>query len=264
MRYVEPLLETSHNLITTHTNFQPDIAIKNVTLKYPGNKKNSLDAVNLKISSGEFIAIVGESGAGKTTLVDILLGVIEPTAGSIEISGLPPLSSISKWPGSIAYVPQNGVLLNGSIKKNVCIVFDYDGVEDDLVWEALSAAQLDSFVKSSRAGLQTEVGEKGGSLSGGQKQRLCIARALVTKPKLVVLDEATSALDGATELNVSESIQSLRGTATVVTVAHRLSTVRSADKVVYMKEGKILAVETFDDLRVKFPDFDYQAKLMGL
>jgi ABC-type multidrug transport system fused ATPase/permease subunit len=218
----------------------------------------------MKISSGEFIAIVGESGAGKTTLVDILLGIIEPTSGSIEISGSTPLSSIAKWPGAIAYVPQNGVLLNGSIKKNICLGFDEDEVEDGLVWDALRIAQLESFVKNSRFGLQTAVGEKGGLLSGGQKQRLCIARALVTKPKLVVLDEATSALDGATELNVSEAIQSLRGTATVVTVAHRLSTVRNADKVVYMKEGKIMAIETFDDLRVKFPDFDFQAKLMGL
>jgi ABC-type multidrug transport system fused ATPase/permease subunit len=264
MKNVHPLFETNNDLIITHTNFHPEIVLKNVTLKYPENENNSLESVHLKISSGEFIAIVGESGAGKTTLVDILLGIIEPTSGSIEISGLTPLASISKWPGAIAYVPQNGVLLNGSIKKNVCLGFDEEEVDDELVWDALRIAQLESFVQNSRGQLQAVVGEKGGNLSGGQKQRLCIARALLTKPRLVVLDEATSALDGTTELIVSESIQSLRGTATVVTVAHRLSTVRNADKVVYMKQGKILAIETFDNLRIKFPDFDQQAKLMGL
>jgi ABC-type bacteriocin/lantibiotic exporter with double-glycine peptidase domain len=137
-------------------------------------------------------------------------------------------------------------------------------VSDELVCDPIKAAQLESYVSDLPMGLETQVGERGTRMSGGQRQRLGIARALFTKPKLLVLDEATSALDGETEAAISQAIQELRGNVTVIMIAHRLSTVRNADSVIYMDKGKVIAIGTFEEVRAKVPDFDRQAKLMGL
>ena len=156
------------------------------------------------------------------------------------------------------------MIVNGTIDDNVRLGFPNQADFEPYIREAISLAQLEVFVKSLPKGLDTYIGDRGSKLSGGQRQRLGIARALFTQPKLVVLDEATSALDGQTELDVSEAIANLRGRVTVITIAHRLSTVRNADKVVYMAEGKMVAVGTFEEVRILVPDFDKQAKLMGL
>ena len=175
-----------------------------------------------------------------------------------------PVESITKWPGAIGYVPQEVVLMSGSIAENIGSGFDISDISVELVKEALNIAKLDEFVATLPLGLNSKVGERGGNLSGGQRQRIGIARAMFTKPRLLVLDEATSSLDGVTEASISDSINVLKGHVTLVLIAHRLSTVLNADKIAYLSEGKIISVGTFDEVRSKVPDFDIQAKLMGL
>jgi ATP-binding cassette, subfamily B, bacterial PglK len=240
------------------------VKIRNLTLRYPGKLTPALTNVNLEFSHGESIAIVGPSGAGKTSLVDVLLGVLEPQEGSVEISGFAPIETIINWPGAISYVPQDVAISKGTIRENIALGYPIDVATDELVDSAIRIAHLVEFVSSLPDGIDTQVGERGAKISGGQRQRLGIARAMFTKPSLLVLDEATSALDGETEANISEAIQGLRGSVTVVMIAHRLSTVRSADLVVYMESGKIVATGTFEEVRTQVPDFDNQAKLMGL
>jgi ABC-type multidrug transport system fused ATPase/permease subunit len=201
------------------------------------------------------LAFVGPSGAGKTTIIDVLLGVLEPQIGEVLISGKKPADALRIWPGAISYVPQDIAIASGTIRENVALGYPPEMAIDELVVDALKVAGLFTFVQSLKNGMDTVVGER---------QRLGIARAMFTKPALLVLDEATSALDGETELQVSDAIRGLRGSTTVVLIAHRLSTVRDADKVVYMAEGRIVASGTFEEVRTRVPDFDRQAKLMGL
>ena len=193
-----------------------------------------------------------------------MLGVLNPDSGKVLISNLPPLDAISKWPGAVSYVPQDVIIANGTIRENVGLGYPIDIATDELVMKALKIAHLDSFIAGLPFGIDTPVGERGTKISGGQRQRLGIARAMFTNPHLLVLDEATSSLDGETEANISDSIHELRGSTTVVIIAHRLSTVRNADLVVYMDSGRILSKGKFEQVRAEIPDFDNQAKLMGL
>jgi ABC-type multidrug transport system fused ATPase/permease subunit len=260
-----PLFENFEDKVhTVHEGFSADIEIKNVTVTYPGNNSPALEDANLMIAAGTTVAIVGPSGAGKTTLVDVLLGVLEPTKGEVFISGMSPASAIKKWPGAISYVPQDVIISKRSIRENIGLGYPKEAATDKLINSALQASFLDKFVSSLPEGLDTLAGERGTKISGGQRQRLGIARAMFTNPHLLALDEATSALDGETEASITKSLHSLKGSATVVMIAHRLSTVRDADVVVYMAEGKIITSGTFDEVRNKVPDFDRQAKLMGL
>ena len=249
---------------TSHLNFEAKIDIQNVSLTFPSKTKPAITGVSFSIPAGASVAIVGASGAGKTTLVDILLGILSPDSGSVAISGLPPLDAISKWPGAISYVPQDVLITTGSIRENVALGFPPEIATDLLVSNALRIAHLHEFIDGLPEGLDTQVGERGTKISGGQRQRLGIARAMFTQPLLLVLDEATSSLDGKTEELISKSMSELRGSTTVVMIAHRLSTVRNADMVVYLSEGKIKATGTFGEVRNAVPDFDRQARLMGL
>lgn len=264
VRKIQPLKSSSDLPNFRHDNFQADIFIENVDFKYPASVRNALSSVNLNIRHGSMVALVGASGAGKTTLVDILLGIIDPDCGQVLICQEPPKLAVEKWPGSIAYVPQDVAIISGSIKSNVALGFSESNVSDQDVWASLELAQLASFVRDLPDGLNTEVGERGTKLSGGQRQRLGIARAMFTKPKLLILDEATSALDGETESNIASAITNLRGDVTVVTIAHRLSTIRDADLVVYMEHGQVKTTGTFQEVRSKNPSFEAQARLMGL
>lgn len=258
VEHVEDILDTSHQ------GFEPNINLRSIDFSYPGNQVATLSELSLHLNKGSATAIVGPSGAGKTTLVDILLGVLQPDGGEVTVSGLKPLEAISKWPGAIAYVPQDVALSNGTFRENLTMGYPINLAPDALCWDALRVAQLDSFVRELPLGLDQPVGERGTNLSGGQKQRLGIARAMLTKPKLLVLDEATSALDGQTELDISNSINNLKGIVTVVMIAHRLSTVRNSDQVIYMDKGKIISKGKFEEVRKAVPDFDHQAQLMGL
>jgi len=249
---------------SSHEGFSPEISIRDLSLKYFGTNKNALNDISLTVSVGAIVAIVGPSGAGKTSLIDSLLGVTEPSAGVVNISRVSPSEAIKTWPGAIAYVPQEINISNGTIAYNVALGYQLSEVADTQIWSALETAQLADFVRNLPLGLETPVGDGGSKLSGGQRQRLGIARALLSNPKLLVLDEATSSLDGQSELDVSDAIHSLKGTITVVLIAHRLSTVRAADLVVYLDKGNLIASGTFSQVRQLVPDFDKQAKLMGL
>ena len=244
--------------------FTGSININNLNFTYGAESDFELSEINFTILPGQHLAISGSSGAGKTTLVDIILGVLDPTSGSIEISGTDPLSAFLRWPGATAYVPQDIVITEGTVWQNVALGFDFDPTHESYIWEALKLSHLDEYVKNLPEGLMTKVGERGHKLSGGQRQRLGIARALFTKPKLLVLDEATSALDGETEADIAEAIKSLKGSTTVLLIAHRLSSVRNADAVIFMENGKLLASGTFEAVRRIAPNFDKQANLMGL
>ena len=264
MAWSDSTEEVSDFVDTIHSGFEPRVQIENITMKYPEADNPAILDFSLQINPGQVVALVGPSGAGKTTIVDVLLGVISPELGSVKISGLDPISAESKWPGALAYVPQDIVITNGTIRENVGMGYPPKNIDDDLVWDALKIAQLDQHVRELPQGLDTVLGDRGSGLSGGQKQRLGIARALFTKPRLLVLDEATSALDGETEASVSDAIQQLKGGVTVVLIAHRLSTVREADLLVYIKNGNLVASGSFQEVRDLVPDFDYQAGLMGL
>ena len=255
---------SADELRTEHGGFNPTITITSASYFYPGNKIETLKNVNLSIRAGEAVAIVGPSGAGKTTLVDLLLGLLEINEGQVLISDESAMKAIEKWPGAIAYVPQDVVIINATIKENLGIGFPIASISDDSCWDALRTAQLEDFVKSLPNGLLTKISEAGANLSGGQKQRLGIARALLTKPKIIILDEATSSLDAQTEEDISKGILDLRGSVTTITIAHRLSTVVNADTVIYVDKGIILAKGTFAEVRTQVPNFDQQAQLMGL
>jgi ABC-type multidrug transport system fused ATPase/permease subunit len=257
-------INTDDKVDVLHEGFVSEISVKDISLTYPDKSVPAIASVSLDIPAGTSIAFVGPSGAGKTTMIDILLGVLIPDSGSVLVSGLPPLLAVAKWPGAVSYVPQDVVIAAGTIRENIALGYPIAEATDELINEALKIANLDEFVASLPDGIDTQVGERGARISGGQRQRLGIARAMFTRPHLLVLDEATSSLDGETEASISAAIDGMRGSTTVVIIAHRLSTVRHADKVVYLSDGKVLATGSFEEVRKAVPDFDYQAKIMGL
>ena len=231
---------------------------------YSDAVNDTIHDISLEINEGKFIAFVGPSGGGKSTLVDLVLGLLAPSSGSITISGLTPVDAIKKWPGSIGYVPQDVFIENSTVKENICLGFNPELVQDDLVWQALDLADLSDFVQGLDGQLSYRISDAGKNLSGGQRQRLGIARALLTKPRIVIFDEATSALDAETENRVSESILKLTGECTVIFIAHRLSVVRSADMIYYIDKGRIVNQGTFEELRSINADFNSQANFMGI
>lgn len=258
-------LERAETLITTdHKDFLARVNLKNLKFTYSEALNETIQDISLEISEGKFIAFVGPSGGGKSTLVDLVLGLLAPSSGSITISGFTPVDAIKKWPGSIGYVPQDVFIENSTVKENICLGFNPELVADDLVWQALDLADLSDFVKGLEGQLSYRISDAGKNLSGGQRQRLGIARALLTKPKIVIFDEATSALDAETENRVSESILKLTGECTVIFIAHRLSVVRSADMIYYIDKGRIVNQGTFEELRLINVDFNNQANFMGI
>jgi ABC-type multidrug transport system fused ATPase/permease subunit len=259
----DTLSKTATRLNRAHPDFIADVELSEVSFTYHGKDTPALNHVSFTVNGGKSLAIVGPSGSGKTTLVDVLLGLIDPLEGKVLISKHSPKDAIENWSGAIAYVPQNVVIVNGSIRENVTLGYQNGPETEEHVLEALRLAQLSDLIETMPEGLETNVGERGTKLSGGQRQRLGIARALFTNPKLLVLDEATSSLDGQTESDFSEAINSLRGQVTVILIAHRLSTVRTADEVLYLSSGEIVARGTFDEIRNAVPEFEKQAQLLG-
>ncbi len=247
-----------------HEGFEPSINLQNAGFKYSGRDNFEISSLNMKIAPGNFVAVVGPTGSGKSTLCDLILGALQPTSGSITVDGLSPLEAISRFPGAIGYVPQEIGITNGSIRENILLGFETSDISDDQIWESLRIAHFDEFVKSLSDELDSKIGDRGTHLSGGQRQRLGIARAILTHPKLLVMDEATSSLDALTESLISKSIQSLKGSTTLIVIAHRLSTVQNADFVYYMDKGTFVGGGTFSQLRAEHPKFEEQAKLMGL
>lgn len=256
------VLET--NIRSGYPGFVPSLALTEVTLAYPGADRPAVCGASLTVSAGESLALVGPTGAGKSTIADVILGVIRPDEGTVEVGGVSPEHVVAEWPGAIAYVPQETAVISGSIRDNVALGLPEESIDDLLVWEALERSHLADMLRNEREGLDTLVGEKGVRLSGGQRQRLGLARALYTRPRFMVLDEATSALDAETEKAVSDALQELEGDVTLVIVAHRLATIRHCTQVAYIEEGQIKALGSFDHVRSVQPNFDRQAQLLGL
>lgn len=248
---------------TTHEGFISEINVSDLCFKYSGSEKFAIKNINLKLSSGMQVAIVGPSGAGKSTLVDLLLGLHHPSSGDVKISGIDAIDAIERWPGAVAYVPQEIQLVSGLISDNILLGFTKSEANLDTVLNAMKKAELYEYLENNTI-MEVNVGDEGGKLSGGQRQRIGIARALLTNPKILVLDEATSSLDAQTEDNVTSTINKIRQDSLVVIVAHRLATVRRADLVIYMQDGEVKAQGSFEQVRKLIPNFDAQAELMGL
>jgi ABC-type multidrug transport system fused ATPase/permease subunit len=254
----------SDQLRQGHPDFHPTISLLGIQLAYPGSTSDALANISFDLPAGSSLAIVGPTGAGKSTLADVILGVLQPDGGSVQIGGLSPAEAVARWPGALAYVPQDVAMANGTVRENVALGLPAAAIDDDWVWEALERAHLADFLQDSRDGLDTVIGEHGMKLSGGQRQRLGVARALYTRPQFLVLDEATSALDAETEQAIAKTLQELEGSVTTVTIAHRLATIRHCDLVLYMEAGAILASGTFDEVRRQAAHFDQQAQLLGM
>jgi ABC-type multidrug transport system fused ATPase/permease subunit len=247
-----------------HDGFDPVVRVSGVSVTFPGSGQPALVDVSLNTTAGKSLALVGPTGAGKSTLADVILGVLVPDEGSVSVSGMTPAEAVSRWPGAIGYVPQEVAMANGSIRQNVALGLPEGAIDDDRVWEALDRAHLSEYLRSSREGLETRIGEHGIKLSGGQRQRLGMARALYTRPKLLVMDEATSALDAETEQAIVDTLVGLEGSVTTITIAHRLATIRHCDEVIYLDSGLVHARGKFEEVRSQVPNFDRQAELLGL
>ena len=218
--------------------FNDKISVQNLSFAYPSKDKNVLNDVSFEIPKGSFCGIVGPSGAGKTTFVDILLGLLPPNAGNIFVDGQDIYKNISGWLNNIAYVPQSIYLIDGSIRDNIAFGIAPEDVDDAQIEKVLKMAELYDFVQTLPQKENTNAGDRGAKLSGGQKQRIGIARALYHNPNVLVLDEATSALDNETEKQITNTILKLKGQITIISIAHRLSTLEDCDFKVEFKDGK--------------------------
>lgn len=216
-----------------------EIALKNINYAYPNTDKKIFDNADMLIPVGKSIGVVGPSGAGKTTVVDILLGLLDIQDGAITSDGTNIMDNYSGWLAHIGYIPQSIYMVDDTIKSNIAFGVKEEEIDEDRVWEVLEEAQMKSFVEKLPDGLDTEIGERGVRISGGQRQRLGIARALYHNPELLIFDEATSALDNDTETAIMEAIDKLHGEKTMVIIAHRLRTIENCDMIYEVKEGKI-------------------------
>ncbi len=218
------------------------IELHDVSFRYDNQEKNVLNHVNIKIPKGKSVALVGPSGGGKTTLADIVIGLLRPTEGQVTVDNEDILNNIEQWRKQIGYIPQSIYLIDDTLKTNVAWGMDSSKIVDEKVWEALKKAQLSDFVSKHEKGLNMDVGERGTRISGGQRQRIGIARALYRDPEVLVFDEATSALDNETEKEVMEAINSLQGTKTMIMIAHRLSTVENCDIIFKVENGHVTQI----------------------
>jgi len=241
-----------------------EIEFFNIGFRYLSGLNNAISGVSFTVNANEMVAIVGPSGSGKSTLVDLLLGVINPTEGNIRINGQSNKTIIENESFKIGYVPQSVSIFEGTLRDNLIFGFRENEFSDQYLWEILAKTELKSDLESQGIFLNSRVGSGGHNLSGGQTQRLGIARALIPKPRILVMDEATSALDSETEMKLNASIQNMKGSTTLILIAHRLSSVMNADRVFYLDHGKLVAQGTFTQVRNLVDDFDNQARLMGL
>lgn len=214
------------------------IEVENLHYQYPEGQDEVLQGVSFKIKNGDFAGIVGPSGAGKTTFVDILLGLLEPTGGQIKVDGVDIYANIRSWQANLAYVPQSIYLVDGSIKENIALGEPLDQIDDEKIRRSLEMAELWDFTQELPEGIETTVGERGVKLSGGQRQRIGIARALYQQPEVLILDEATSALDNDTEKSITDTILKFKGQITIIAIAHRLSTLEECDYKIEFDSGK--------------------------
>ncbi len=239
------------------------IEISKVHYRYPGDGHDTLKDISMSVSGGQHVAIIGPSGAGKTTLVDLILGLIEPDSGRVEVDGVAPLEIRTGAPGAISYVPQKPGIVSGTILENIALGVEPDRIDRIRARDAIEAAFLGDFIDGLPEGLDTSVGKQVDALSGGQIQRLGLARALYTRPRLLILDEATSGLDAGSEAFVSDSLRALYGAVTIIVIAHRLSTIQHADTVYVVDGGEVVASGDFATMRATVPMVAEYVKLMS-
>jgi ATP-binding cassette, subfamily B, bacterial PglK len=257
-------LDHAEQVGTDPIDWEPtSLDLADVTFTYPGAEGPALSGATVSIPMGSTLGIVGASGAGKSTIVDLVLGLLTPSGGSITLDGRDVTSILASWRRKVGYVPQDVAIFDGTVAQNVALTWS-DDIDLEKVTSALERAQLLETVLARPSGLDERVGERGLAFSGGQRQRLGIARALYAEPLVLVLDEATSALDTATEAAVATAIRGLEGELTVISVAHRLSTIRSYDQIAFMQDGRIESLGTFDEVVRESREFALQATLAGL
>jgi ABC-type multidrug transport system fused ATPase/permease subunit len=228
--------------------FAEQIELNNVTYRYPDTSEPSIERVSLSLKKGQSIALIGKSGAGKTTLVDIILGLLQPESGDIRVDGISIYNNLRSWQNLIGYIPQSIFLSDDTIERNIAFGVSDDLIDAERMNKAIAAAQLEELSEQLPAGIKTVVGERGIRLSGGQRQRIGIARALYHEREILVLDEATSALDNETEKLVSEAIRSLAGTKTLIIIAHRLSTVEHCDRIYLLEKGRVVKSGSYQEV----------------
>jgi len=228
------------------------IVLSNVSYTYRNSEKPALEHINLRVNKGEYLAIIGKSGAGKTTLVDLMLGVITPTVGDVWVEGKSPKQAMLIHPTGIAYVPQETYMIRGSIRENILQGLNPVEFSDESIMEAIEFASLSEYVNQLPDKLNTLIGDGENNLSGGQKQRIGIARAILSRPRILILDEPTSALDNENEIAISRTLKSVSGQITIVVIAHHMETIRHADRVCVVENGKILNIESASSFEENF------------
>ena len=236
------------------------ISIAGVTYRYESAHVDALTGVDLTITRGESIGVAGPSGGGKSTLLDVVLGLLPPTEGAVRVDGVDIQTSLAAWHRNLGVVPQAVYLLDDTLRRNIALGLEDDEIDEDRLSKAVRLAQLDAFVAELPAGLDTMVGERGVRVSGGQRQRVAIARALYRQPEVLVFDEATSALDNLTEAELVDDLEHLRGEQTMIIVAHRLTTVRRCDRIALVRDGRIVDVGAYDELLESSADFQQLAR----
>ncbi len=234
---------------------QHTIELSNLEYSYPNTSVPAVKNINISIPKNSAVAFVGPSGAGKTTLVDVILGLLEPQKGTLSVDGKNVFDDIRAWQQNIGYIPQFIYLLDDTIRRNICFGIADEDIDDKLLLEVIKTAQLAELVEGLEEGVETIVGERGVRLSGGQRQRIGIARALYNNPQVLVMDEATSALDNITERYLVKAIEELRGDKTLIMIAHRLTTVQNCDVIYMMKDAKIIAEGTYEELLLSSAEF---------
>jgi ATP-binding cassette, subfamily B, bacterial PglK len=241
------LLDNRKYIASTNNKHKEDdfssLSLLDVSYKYPTARKNTINNVSLNINKGDSIGIIGESGGGKTTLIDLFLGLIEPQKGSIKYNQKPLSESLDEWNSKIAYLPQDTFLIDDTLRNNIAIGITENDIDDELIHQALTKSQLISFVESLPNGLNTIVGERGVNLSGGQKQRISLARAFYRRKDILILDESTSALDEKTERKITREVNQLKGEATIIIITHNLSILKGCDQVYKIVSGEITKIK---------------------
>jgi ATP-binding cassette subfamily C protein len=228
--------------------FRTELTAVDVSFAYEGSPAPVLTHVDVAIRRGESVAIVGATGAGKTTLVDLLIGLLTPSGGRVTVDGTPIDAACAAWQRNIGYVPQNPFMLDDTLRRNIALGIRDEEIDERAVAAAMRLARLEGVAERLPNGLDTSIGEHGVRLSGGERQRVSIARALYHDPALLIFDEATSSLDPATERDIAEAIEPLRGGRTIVVIAHRLSTVERCDRVLLLDRGRIAAAGPYGEL----------------